>query len=256
MKSKVEICRNCGTKFYDNFCGNCGQKKYHRIDRKYFMDEVQYIVLHTNKGFFYTLKNILINPGKTAREYIDGKRVKHYKPILLAFVLSGLSVFLSHYVFKFDSLMDAFAAKTDAPLFMKSFFDFFMKWYSFIALLFLPIFSLATYLAFRKWGHNFYEHVMMNAFFMSLYTLIHTTIFSVLLYLFPDLFNVVSVLIFGSIPFLLFWFYKGIYPEQRRWKIVRRILVFAVIFVLFYFVISIVSGFLFALISPESLREF
>ncbi len=80
-------CKNCNEIIVENFCGNCGQKTYKRIDKKYIWDEIQYTLLHTNKGFLYSVKNILKNPGKTAREFINGDRVNHYKPILLAFAL-------------------------------------------------------------------------------------------------------------------------------------------------------------------------
>jgi len=62
-----EICQNCKNTITDNFCGNCGQKKYKRIDRKYIFDELQYTILHTNKGFFYSIKNIFRNPGKNCK---------------------------------------------------------------------------------------------------------------------------------------------------------------------------------------------
>ena len=89
-------CLNCNTEIAQNFCANCGQKKYKRIDRKYIWDEVQYSTVHMNKGFFYSLKNTLKNPGKTARTFIDGNRVNHYKPIALAFILSGISAFIAY----------------------------------------------------------------------------------------------------------------------------------------------------------------
>ena len=90
-------CKNCGAIVSSNFCGDCGQKNFHRIDKKYLTDELQYIFLHTNKGFFYSIKKILRNPGKTAKEFIEGSRVNHYKPIMLTFLLSGISTFISTY---------------------------------------------------------------------------------------------------------------------------------------------------------------
>lgn len=60
-------CLNCSRPITENFCSNCGQKKYKRIDRKYLIDEVQYLAVHTNKGFFYSIKNVARNPGKTAK---------------------------------------------------------------------------------------------------------------------------------------------------------------------------------------------
>ena len=89
------ICKNCNQVITENFCANCGQKKYKKIDKKYIWDELQYTVFHTNKGLLYSVKNILKNPGKTAKEFIDGNRVNHYKPILLVFVLSGIATFIS-----------------------------------------------------------------------------------------------------------------------------------------------------------------
>jgi hypothetical protein len=64
-------CLNCNHLITENFCTYCGQKKYKRIDRKYLTDEVQYMVIHTNKGFFYSLKNIIKAPGKTARDILS-----------------------------------------------------------------------------------------------------------------------------------------------------------------------------------------
>ena len=162
--TKETVCRSCGNITSENFCGNCGQKKYKRIDRKYLIDEVQYTFLHTNKGFFYTLKNLIKNPGKTAREYIEGNRTKHYKPILLTFVLCGLSVLFTHYVIDMDALMKNYTSESNYIDYegMKKITDFSTKWFSFIMLSLLPFLSLATYLSFRSWGQNYYEHVIRD----------------------------------------------------------------------------------------------
>jgi Protein of unknown function (DUF3667) len=121
-------CQNCNHVIVENFCSNCGQKKYKRIDKKYVLDEIQYTLLHTNKGLFYSIKKLLKNPGKTAREYIDGNRVNHYKPILLIFLLSGISAFISYKVLGFAEVMADFYSKssnnskilTDIRLIIKS----------------------------------------------------------------------------------------------------------------------------------------
>lgn len=73
-----EICKNCQNTITENFCGNCGQKRFKRIDKKYVFDEIQYLALHTNKGFFYSIKKILRNPGKTAKEFIHFKHIFLY----------------------------------------------------------------------------------------------------------------------------------------------------------------------------------
>ncbi|MBU6205916.1 MAG: DUF3667 domain-containing protein [Bacteroidetes bacterium] len=40
-------------------------------------------MLHTNKGLFYSIKKTLRNPGKTAKAFINGSLVNHYKPITM-----------------------------------------------------------------------------------------------------------------------------------------------------------------------------
>jgi hypothetical protein len=49
-------CSHCSNPIEVNFCSNCGQKKYKRIDRKYIWDEIQYTLVHVNKGFLYSLE--------------------------------------------------------------------------------------------------------------------------------------------------------------------------------------------------------
>jgi hypothetical protein len=44
--------------------------------------------------FLFRVKT-LRNPGKTAREYVEGNRVDHYKPIALTFVLAGIYICIS-----------------------------------------------------------------------------------------------------------------------------------------------------------------
>jgi hypothetical protein len=104
ITESINNCQNCNNPIEVNFCSNYGQKKYKRIDKKYIWDEVQYTTIHTNKGFLYSIKKILKNPGKAAKEFIEGNRVNHYKPIALAFILSGISGFISYKIIHLNDL--------------------------------------------------------------------------------------------------------------------------------------------------------
>ena len=180
-------CQNCNTLILNNFCDNCGQKKFKKIDRKYIWDEIQYTFLHTNKGFLYSIKNIIKNPGKTARAFVDGNRVNHYKPILLVFVLSGISTFISVKIIGFEKIMSAFYAKeTLNSEYMNDVMTSLKSYNSILMLLLVPVFALTTKLAFRKWGNNYYEHVVINAYIVCVYTLFNIIIISPLLYIFKN----------------------------------------------------------------------
>lgn len=148
-----ETCLNCSNPVFENFCSNCGQKKYKRIDKKYIWDELQYTVFHSNKGLLYSVKNILKNPGKTAKEFIDGNRVNHYKPILLVFVLSGLATFISFKILNLKEVMSSYFSEQHINSnFMGEVMSFLSSYNSFLMLLCVPLFALTTKIAFKKMG--------------------------------------------------------------------------------------------------------
>lgn len=253
-------CLNCGQEITGNYCSNCGQKKYRRIDRKYIIEEAQYTFVHTNKGFLYSVKNILRNPGKTAREFIDGNRVNHYKPILLAFLLSGISAFISLKLIGLYDIMENMnfnGQKMNSPK-MHEFMSFITSYNSFIAVLMIPVFALFSKLVFYKWGHNYYEHIVMNAFFQSYYTLIYILVLYPLMFLLKENHNWMMLLVLIStiiIPFIMVGYYKGFYSEKRLRTIALRIgLMFFILGIAYVGLI-----FLFAVVSiisnPEALQQ-
>lgn len=255
-------CPNCNQIIAENFCSNCGQKKYKRIDRKYLWEEVQYTILHTNKGFLYSVKNIIKNPGKTAREFIDGNRVNHYKPILLAFVLSGISAFISYKIIGLQKIMSDFYAKQHMnSQFMNDYMSFTSSYNSIMMLLLIPFFALITKLAFRKWGQNYYEHAVMNAYILSFYTLVNISILYPITYLFKSNVDLIIPLISMSmltIPFILVWFFKGFYSDKPLKSIIGRILLtvlFTIVFFIFLIIALVIGGIVFAMIKgPEAME--
>jgi Protein of unknown function (DUF3667). len=258
MKTEIEEnnCPNCNNPIIDNFCSNCGQRKYKRIDRKYILEELQYVILHTNKGLFYSLKKIIKNPGKTAREFVDGNRVNHYKPILLVFLLSGIAAFLSFVVIDLHGIMkEIYSQKGTYSDFMQDIFSLFSSFFSFIMLLFIPVLAFFTKIVFRKWGHNYYEHVIMNAYFISFFTVLEILFYPVL-YLFKDnidIFMSISYIPNISIPFVLIWFYKGFYKDKSLKSIILKVLLlFILLFIGFIFLIIVITFLLFSILGQEA----
>lgn len=252
-------CTNCGAVITQNFCANCGQKKFKRIDKKYLFDELQYTVLHTNKGFLYSVKRLIQNPGKTARTFVDGNRVNHYKPILLVFVLSGISAFISFKLIGFNHIMESYyeQQKLASPM-MKDFSTIWSTYNSLIMLMLIPLFSVFTILFFRKWGHNFYEHVVMNAYILAFYTICSIVLVYPVLYLVKDntatFFTITSYSIL-ILPAAMSWFYKGFYPEKKWWPIIGRVLLVNVSILLVYLIFVIVIGIVIAIkLGPEGMK--
>ncbi len=257
-------CLNCNEPIASNFCGNCGQKKYKRIDKKYIWDEIQYTLLHTNKGFLYSVKQLLKNPGKTAREFIDGNRVNHYKPILLAFVLSGISTFISFKIIDLEEMVSlGNTAMQNDNKWMNSYVNFIKTYNSLISLSLIPFFALITKLAFTKWNHNYFEHIVINSFFFSFYTLIGIIIINPINYIFNNDANTVFIISFIyiiTVPFLLLYFFKNFYREKAFKNILINVLLTCIITLLFFSILFILVtiGFVFyiKMFNPELIKLF
>lgn len=255
-------CSNCTAEITNNFCGTCGQKRYKRIDKKYVLDELQYTLLHTNKGLFYSLKKILRNPGKTAREYIEGNRVNHYKPVLLVFLLSGISAFISYKVLGFAEVMNSINdSKYGNSQLMSDIMSIVSNYNSILMLLFVPAFAITTKFAFWKWGHNYYEHIVMNCYILSAYTLFSMILaypFMFFLKKNPESFFTISQITLLLAPFILIWFFKNFYPERPIKSIVLRSLGAIGLTLVGYIVVIIVVSIIFAVyamtVNPELLK--
>ena len=94
----AKTCINCHKTFEGKFCNHCGQKgDSERLTFHSVWHDLQHGLLHFDKGIFFTIKELFSRPGHSIREYIEGKRVKHFKPISLVIVLATIYGFLFHY---------------------------------------------------------------------------------------------------------------------------------------------------------------
>jgi hypothetical protein len=256
-----ESCFNCGNPVNNNYCGFCGQKKYTRIDKKYILSELENTILQTNKGFLFSIKKIVINPGGTARKFIGGSRINHYKPILLAFLLSGISAFISFKIIGLKEITEEFYSKQQMiSEFMIDYLSFTSSYNSIIFLSLIPFLAIVTKIALRKWGDNYYEHIVMNAYILSLYLIINIVILYPLMYFLKgnaDFIVQLSSLSILTVPLIMIWFFKGYYLEKSLKSIVGRVLLMIlniIIGFLFLMIASIILGFIFAMImGPEAL---
>jgi hypothetical protein len=254
MELQIEnTCQNCNREITENFCGNCGQKKFKRIDRKYISDELQYTVVHWNKGLLYTIKKLIKNPGKTARTFVEGDRVNHYKPISLVFVLSGLGAFLSFKVLGLGNIMKEQLASNKAmsASFLNEYVSFWTNYSAFIMLAFIPIMALFTKLVFRKWGHNYYEHIVMNAYGLSCYSALSMVIMYPIMYMVRNNAQTVSTISTIStviIPIIMVWFFRGFYPEKKLTTIIFRVLLMLILPFLFLIVTAVIVGIVVAMV--------
>jgi hypothetical protein len=176
-------CQNCNTKLQGKYCSNCGQSaETHKINVHYLWHDIQHGLLHLDKGILFTTKELFTRPGHSIREFLEGKRVKHFKPISLVLVLAGIYGLLFHF-FKINMFANyvVISGSGEKVNHINDVIEKTSEWiaqhYSILALLQIPIFTIGTYLCFRKVGYNFIEHLIINTFLVGQRLILHIITF-------------------------------------------------------------------------------
>ena len=93
-------CKNCGHDLEGNFCSNCGQSaKVDKISYGYVLSEIPNSLFQIDHGFFYTVKELFTRPGNSLREFMEGKRKDHYKPLAFLLITSTLYALFDYFSF-------------------------------------------------------------------------------------------------------------------------------------------------------------
>lgn len=71
------------------------KSKLKRIDKYYIAHEIQHL-LHFDRGIFFTLKNLLLKPGKSIREFLFENRDNYVKPLLFLIITSVIFTLVTH----------------------------------------------------------------------------------------------------------------------------------------------------------------
>lgn len=168
------VCKNCAHKYRGKFCSECGQSAaIERLTLKSAWTDIKSVFLHYNKSIFYTTKQMFLRPGLMARDYIEGKRIPYYHPFSYLLFVAGILVFLYH-SFDIRFVLDSGSKVGEAlNTWTKSHYVSTM-------LLTVPVMATCTYIAFRREGYNYIEHLFMNTFFACQRMLLQILAFPIL----------------------------------------------------------------------------
>lgn len=153
---KHQNCYNCGTKLVGKYCSNCSQKSdTKRLDFKHFMQhDIIHGAFHFDKGLLYTLKEIMLRPGKVTNDYISGKRVRYYNFFYLSLLIIGFTLLLQSLHQENITLTGKSATYIETR-------NFASKNIKYILLSFIPFFALSSRIVYRKVHFNIAEHTII-----------------------------------------------------------------------------------------------
>ncbi|MFI2743088.1 DUF3667 domain-containing protein [Zhouia sp. PK063] len=240
----VTVCKNCQHSFEGKYCNNCGQSaEVNRIGKGFIFRDLHSGLFNIDEGFLFTVKELFTRPGEAIHDFIKGKRVQYFMPVSMLLVLASLYSLGFHAlhidIFQINKTQQA--QQVSEPLLrLLTFFD---DYYVYISLLVLPYHALSSYLLFKKWRYNFFEHVVLTTYTSCQRLLLSIVSIPVMLY-YNDpggvhtVINVVYGL--GVLWFIITYvqFFKG----TIWWKLVlRAILTFFISYMLFISTIVIIS---------------
>ncbi|MFB9079044.1 DUF3667 domain-containing protein [Flavobacterium procerum] len=225
-----EYCLNCEQKIAENFCSNCGQSTHtHRYSlQHFFVHDFIHGIFHFDSGFFYTIKELFTRPGHSIREFIQGKRVKHFNFFATVIILLTINYFLSKWTK--TELTEVFNKESVSGL------SKVIKGYSkFATFLVIPINALLSFFIFRKSQQNYTENLVLNIYLLSgiisfrafLYlTMIATNDVEVIRTI-----NLIVVFLIFAYTAIFFYQYFSVYSSNRV-VLILRVLLISVLFII------------------------
>ena len=235
-------CLNCGTKVSNAYCERCGQKtSTHRFSMKHvFSHDFIHGVFHLDRGFFYTVKELMTRPGHSIREYIQGKRAKHFNYFTLILLVLTIGVILGelHPVEMTDIYESVRKNKEFSNLIDKA-----QEHPKLLVLVTIPLYTLFCWLLFRRARLNFAEHLVLNSY-RGAGELIILLLFSVIMIFVHDLealrsINIVFSFLTTIYSTIVYYQFFSAYGYQRRGRLFFRSLLTALSLNLLVMIITI-----------------
>lgn len=216
----MTICKNCNNHFKGNFCNNCGQgANTHRLSMHYIWHDIQHGLFHFDNGIFYTVKELLTRPGDTIREFLEGKRVRHFKPFSFVVVLATFYGLLYHYLVSHLSDSKPINSKENILNAYVTVIRWTTDHFAISTLLLIVITTIVSYFIFKKRGYDFAEHLVLNTYICGL-----ILIFSILLFPLIYIFRGTETLKWYGIFVqwmdlcLMYWCYSQFFNKLSRVK--------------------------------------
>ena len=176
------ICKNCSQQFEGKFCNNCGQSAdTQKLNFRFLIRNLRKLFLkYFHEGVLYSASQLFTRPGHTIREYIEGKRVRHIEPMSMLIMMATLYGVLYHYfqinLFADISISDKGYEKID----FKIINEWISTHFSLTTFLLLPVYTLGSFIVFRKQGCNIVEHLYLNTFLATQRLLLRIAAFPLL----------------------------------------------------------------------------
>jgi len=221
-KTNVTItCKNCGHQVWGNFCSNCGQRaNTHKLNMHFILHDLQHGLIHFDKGVLYTTKLLLTRPGHTIREFLDGKRVRHFQPLSFVIVLATFYGLLYHYLIFSHIDVTLIDPQDDITGASGKIITWMTEHFAFDGLVLIITSTLVSYVIFKKRKYNLAEHLVLNTYLMGLFLIVSILVFPIV-YIFGNALTLqYGIVQQGFLLVLMCWCYAQFFDKTSKGKVI------------------------------------
>ncbi len=215
------ICKNCDGQVSGNFCSSCGQRAdTYKLNMHFILHDLQHGLFHFDKGILYTAKQLLTRPGHTIREFLEGKRVRHFQPLSFVIVLATFYGLLWHYLI-FDRLHASLTEPgEDITRASWKIVTWITEHFAFDGLILIITSTLVSYVIFKKRKYNLVEHLVLNTYLMGLFLIVSLLVFPIV-YIFHNALTLqYGIVQQGFLLVLMCWCYAQFFKNTSKAKII------------------------------------
>ncbi len=236
MNKEIDFtqCKRCGAVLSDDFCSKCGNPKtLKRINGSYILSEIV-SVLNFDKGFFYTIKELLVRPGENIQKFIHSDRNRLVKPIIFVIVCS-LMYSLAQQLLKFEDGYANAGGFGDSAV--SSIYGWIQKNYGYANILMAVFIAFWIKLFFKKYSYNIFEILILLCFVMGIGMLIYTT-FGII-----ESFTKLKLLLVGGIIGIIYtsWAIGQFFDKNKKVNYLKGLVAYLLGMMTFYF-LAVILG--------------
>ena len=165
------VCKNCETEVIQNYCPNCGTPVVlKRINGQYILKEIS-SVLNFDRGILYTIRELLLRPGKNIQTFVLEDRNRLVKPIIFIIITSLIYTLAQQFLHFEDGYVNAGGFEESATT---NIFGWIQKNYGYANIIMAIFIAGWIKIFFRKYEYNFFEILILLCFVMGIGMLIYT----------------------------------------------------------------------------------
>jgi hypothetical protein len=195
-----------------------------RIDRRYISHEIEH-VLHLDRGFFYTVKELFLRPGKAVREFLFEDRKKLVKPVLFLILCSVIFTIIDHLLHANTSLFNIDRITVlQGKIRSKEIGAWINNSLGYSQLIMGVFIAIWLKISFKKQQYNIYETVVLLSYILGQALLIMT--FTIIL---ADLLDNAVIALLGVSSYFIYiiWGIGQFFGEKNIINYVKSALTFA-----------------------------